>query len=157
MSLQLAEQFEANEQYEQAYEEYKKLYAATPDDIGLLERLGHISLILEKQDEAASYYYEILKRDVTNALAYDQLISIYENTDRYKYYIYRGNKNSIEGKLDFAINDFKKDSCFFTCFFDELNLVFYPIRFKPKIAENHSVINRHLFVNDSLHLVLTTH
>ena len=108
MSLQLAEQFEANEQYEQAYEEYKKLYAATPDDIGLLERLGHISLILEKQDEAASYYYEILKRDVTNALAYDQLISIYENTDRYKYYIYRGNKNSIEGKLDFAINDFKK-------------------------------------------------
>lgn len=108
MSLQLAEQFEANEQYELAYEEYKKAYAATPEDIGLLERLGHISLILEKQDEAASYYYEILKRDVTNPLAYDQLISIYEHTDKYKYYIYRGNKNSIEGKLDFAISDFKK-------------------------------------------------
>ena len=28
MSLQLAEQFEANEQYEQAYEEYKKLHIA---------------------------------------------------------------------------------------------------------------------------------
>ena len=28
--------------------------------------------------------------------------------DKYKYYIYRGNRNSIEGKLDFAINDFKK-------------------------------------------------
>lgn len=108
MSLQLAEQFEANEQYEQAYEEYKKEYANNPDDLGLLERLGHLSLILENKDEAAYYYYEILKRDVTNPLAYDQLISIYENTDRYKYYIYRGNKNSIEGKLDFAINDFKK-------------------------------------------------
>ena len=35
-------------------------------------------------------------------------MSIYENTDKYKYYIYRGNKNSLEGKLDFAINDFKK-------------------------------------------------
>ena len=88
MSLQLAEQFEANEQYEQAYEEYKKAYASNPDDVGLLERLGHISLILEKTDDAAGYYYEILKRDVTNALAYDQLISIYERTDKYKYYIY---------------------------------------------------------------------
>ena len=48
MSLQLAEQFEANEQYEQALEEYKKLYASNPDDVGLLERLGHISLILDK-------------------------------------------------------------------------------------------------------------
>lgn len=108
MSLQLAEQFEANEQYEQAYEEYKKVYAQTPDDVGILERLGHLSLILEKTDEAANYYYEILKRDVANPLAYEQLMSIYENTDRYKYYIYRGNKNSIEGKLDFAVNDFKK-------------------------------------------------
>ncbi len=108
MSLQLAEQFEANEQYEDAYREYKKVYDSNPDDLGLLERLGHLSLILERTEEAANYYHEILKRDVTNPLAYEQLMSIYENSDKYKYYIYRGNKNSIEGKLDFAINDFKK-------------------------------------------------
>lgn len=108
MSLQLAAQFEANEQYEQAYEEYKKELENTPDDIGILERLGHLSLILEREQEAAGYYYEILKRDVTNPLAYEQLMTIFENTDKYKYYIYRGNKNSLEGKLDFAINDFKK-------------------------------------------------
>lgn len=108
MSLQLAEQFEANEQYEEALREYKKVYEQNPDDIGLMERLGHLSLILDKPEDAAEYYHEILKRDVTNPLAYEQLMSIYENTDRYKYYIYRGNKNSIEGKLDFAINDFKK-------------------------------------------------
>ncbi len=108
MSLQLAEQFEANEQYEQAYEQYKKAYEQSPDDIGLLERLGHISLILERPEEASNYYYEILKRDMTNTLAYEQLMSIYENTDKYKYYIYRGNRNSLDGKLDFAINDFKK-------------------------------------------------
>jgi len=108
MSLQLAEQFEANEQYEQAFEEYKKELENSPDDTGILERMGHLSLILNKPDEAARYYYEILKHDVSNTLAYEQLMSIYENTDRYKYYIYRGNKNSLEGKLDFAINDFKK-------------------------------------------------
>jgi len=108
MSLQLAEQFEANEQYELAYEEYKKFHEQNPDDLGVLERLGHLSLILDNKDEAANYYYEILKRDVTNPLAYEQLMSIYETTDRYKYYVYRGNKNSIEGKLEFAISDFKK-------------------------------------------------
>lgn len=108
MSLQLAEQFEANEQYEQALEEYKKELEANQDDVGIYERLGHLSLILGNSEDAARYYYEILKRDVTNQLAYEQLMSIFENTDRYKYYIYRGNKNSIEGKLDFAINDFKK-------------------------------------------------
>lgn len=108
MSLQLAEQFEANEQYEDAYREYKKVYEQSPDDLGLLERLGHLSLILDNPEEAAGYYNEIIKRDVTNPLAYEQLMSIYENTDKYKYYIYRGNKNSIEGKLDFAISDFKK-------------------------------------------------
>ena len=108
MSLQLAEQFEANEQYEDAYREYKKEYEANSNDIGILERLGHLSMILNKKDEAITYYNEIIKRDVTNPLAYEQLMSIYQETDKYKYYIYRGNKNSIEGKLDFAINDFKK-------------------------------------------------
>lgn len=108
MSLQLAEQFEANEQYEQAYLEYQKAFEQTPEDLGILERLGHLALILDKTDEAANYYHKILERDVTNSLAYEQLMSIYENTDRYKYYIYRGNKNSLEGKLEFAINDFKK-------------------------------------------------
>ena len=108
MSLQLAEQFEANEQYEDALREYKKEYQKNPDDLGLLERLGHLNLILDMPEEAAGYYHEILKRDITNSLAYEQLMSIYENTDKYKYYIYRGNKNSIEGKIDFAINDFKK-------------------------------------------------
>ena len=108
MSLQLAEQFEANEQYEEAYREYKKEYEANPDNMGVLERLGHLSMILDKLDEAASYYHEILKRDVTNPLAYEQLMTIYEDTDAYKYYVYRGNKHSIEGKLEFAIKDFKK-------------------------------------------------
>ena len=87
MSLQLAEQFEANEQYEDAYREYKEVYEQNPDDLGLLERLGHLSLILDRPEEAAGYYNEIIKRDVTNPLAYEQLMTIYENTDKYKYYI----------------------------------------------------------------------
>ena len=89
MSLQLAEQFEANEQYEDAFREYKKEYDKNPEDLGLMERLGHLCLILEKPEEAAGYYHEILKRDITNPLAYEQLMTIYENTDKYKYYQWR--------------------------------------------------------------------
>ena len=58
MSLQLAEQYEENEQYVQAYDEYKKLSERNPKDLSLLERLGHLAMLLDKKDEIE----RILKR-----------------------------------------------------------------------------------------------
>ncbi len=108
MSLQTAEQFEENEQYTQAFEEYQKLYNRNPKDLSLLERLGHISMLLDNKEQAAEYYSKILEFDATNVLAYEQLMDIYVTTDKYKYYIYRGNMHSVEHKLEHAINDYKK-------------------------------------------------
>lgn len=108
MSLQTAEQFEENEQYDQAYEEYKKLYERNPKDLSLLERLGHISMLLDNKEQAAEYYSKILEADATNTLAYEQLMDIYVTTDKYKYYIYRGNMHAVEHKFEHAINDYKK-------------------------------------------------
>lgn len=108
MSLQTAEQFEENEQYTQAFEEYKKLYERNPKDLSLLERLGHLSMLLDNKEEAAKYYSKILESDATNVLAYEQLMDIYVTTDKYKYYIYRGNMHTVEHKLEHAINDYKK-------------------------------------------------
>jgi tetratricopeptide (TPR) repeat protein len=108
MSLQLAEQYEDNEQYTQAYEEYKKLYERNPKDLSLLERLGHLSILLENKDDAVSYYSKILEYDATNILAYEQLMDIYVTTDKYKYYVCRGNLHSVEHKYEHAISDFKK-------------------------------------------------
>ena len=108
MSLQTAEQFEENEQYTLAFEEYKKLYERNPKDLSLLERLGHLSMLLDNKEEAAKYYSEILESDATNVLAYEQLMDIYVTTDKYKYYIYRGNMHTVEHKLEHAINDYKK-------------------------------------------------
>ena len=108
MSLQLAEQYEENEQYTQAYDEYKKLHERNPKDLSLLERLGHLSMLLENKEEAAEYYSKILEFDATNVLAYEQLMDIYVTSDRYKYYIYRGNLHTVEHKLEHAINDYKK-------------------------------------------------
>ena len=108
MSLQLAEQYEENEQYTQAYEEYKKLHERNPKDLSILERLGHLSMLLDNKEEAAEYYTKILESDATNVLAYEQLMDIYVTTDRYKYYVYRGNMHSVEHQLEHAINDYKK-------------------------------------------------
>ncbi len=108
MSLQLAEQYEENEQYEQAYEEYKKLSERNPKDLSLLERLGHLAMLLDKKDEAAEYYSKILESDATNTLCYEQLMDIYVTTDKYKYYVYRANLHTVEHKYEHAINDYKK-------------------------------------------------
>lgn len=108
MSLQLAEQYEENEQYEQAYDEYKKLSERTPKDLSLLERLGHLAMLLDKKDEAAEYYSKILEFDATNTLCYEQLMDIYVTTDKYKYYVYRANLHTVEHKYEHAINDYKK-------------------------------------------------
>lgn len=108
MSVNLAEQFEENEQYDKAYEEYKKAYIQRPKSIEVLERLGHVAMILDKKDEAREYYQKILELDMTNPLAYQQLMDIYVHTDRYKYYISRGNLHVIQNELSHAINDFKK-------------------------------------------------
>lgn len=106
--MSLAEQYEQEEQYDKAYEEYKKEHQARPSDLGILERLGHLAMMLNKKEEAAEYYSKILERDMTNTLCYEQLMDIYVDTDRYKYYVYRGNLHSVEQKLEQAINDYKK-------------------------------------------------
>ena len=108
MSLQIAEQYEANEQYDKAYDEYKKLYASNPKDMNVIERLAHLAMMLGNKTDAADYYTKLLDFDMTNTMVYEQLMDIYQDTDRFKYYINRGNLHSIEHKYDHAINDFKK-------------------------------------------------
>jgi tetratricopeptide (TPR) repeat protein len=108
MSLNTAEKFEENEQYDKAYEEYKKEYTRKSKDIYILERLGHLAVLLEKKDEAEEYFNKLLEIDPMNTLAYEQLMDIHMHDSRYKYYIARGNLHSIEKEFSHAINDFKK-------------------------------------------------
>lgn len=108
MSLQAAEEFEENGQYEEAYEEYKKVYSHNPNDLSLLAQLGHIAVMLKRNDEAEEFYHKMLSLDATNPTPYEQLMDIYIDTDKYKYYVYRGNLHSIEQKYEHALHDFKK-------------------------------------------------
>lgn len=108
MSIELAEKFEENEEYEKAYEEYKKVLDKKPKSKDILERLAHLASLLKKNEDAEIYYSKILEQDATNILAYEQLMDIFEGTDRYKYYTYRGNLHVCQNQVSHAINDFKK-------------------------------------------------
>jgi len=108
MSINIAEQLEENEQYDKAYAEYKKVYAQRPKSLEILERLGHLALMLDNRDEALEYFSKMLELDATNEMAYEQLMDLYAHTDRYKYYVARGNLHIIQEELSHAINDFKK-------------------------------------------------
>lgn len=108
MSIETAEQFEENGQYEEAYEEFKKSYAHSPNDLSLLAQLGHVASILNKKDEAAEYYNKMLTLDATNPTAYEQLMDIYIDTDKYKYYVCRGNYHSVQQQYEHATHDFQK-------------------------------------------------
>lgn len=108
MSMITAQQFEENEEYEKAYEDYKTILENRPNDTEVLERLGHIAIILEKKDEAEEYYNRLLEIDAKSELAYEQLMDIYISNDKYKYYISRGNLHIIKDEITYALSDYKK-------------------------------------------------
>lgn len=106
--MNLAEQLEQDEKYEEAYAEYKKQMAQKPADVELLTKLGHLALILEKKEDAKIYYAKILEIDPPNILAHEQLIDIFMHEDRFKYYLLRGNLRALQRQMSHAKSDFKK-------------------------------------------------
>ena len=106
--MKLAEQLEIDEKYEDAYAEYKKELPHKSNDIDLLTKLGHLSLILNKKEEAKIYYSKILEFDPANILAHEQLIDIFAEEDRFKYYLFRGNLRSLQQQFSQAKSDYQK-------------------------------------------------
>ncbi len=108
MSIELAEQYEEQEEYEKAYDEYLKLLNARPKSVDLLQRTAHIAKIIGKEEDAEKYFSKILEYEPTNEVAYEQLMDMFINSDKFKYYTYRGNLHLIQQKFEHAAGDFKK-------------------------------------------------
>ena len=107
--MSLAEQYEEQEEYDKAYEEYKKQYDSGRITADLLQSLGHVASILGKKDEAEEYYKQMVGLDPNNIVAYEKLMDIcFENDDKYMYYLSRAQKHVLEQQFDHAINDYKK-------------------------------------------------
>ncbi len=108
MSIELAEKYEEQEDYEKAFNEYKQLLDAKPSSIDLMQRLAHVACILNRQDDVEHYFTKILEKDPKNELAYEKLMDLFFDSDKFKYYSYRGNLHVLQGKLQQASGDFKK-------------------------------------------------
>ena len=106
--MNTAEQLEQNEKYEEAYAEYKKMLVQNPENIEILTRLAHIASILERREEVKLYYAKILELDPSNILAHEQLLDIFVNEDKFKYYLIRGNLHALQQQLSYAKSDYKK-------------------------------------------------
>lgn len=106
--MKLAEQFEMDEKYDEAYAEYRKELPHKSGDIELLTKLAHLALILDKKDEAKAYYGRMLEVDPANILAHEQLVDLYQNEDKYKYYLLRGNMHALQQQMGYAKSDYRK-------------------------------------------------
>lgn len=106
--MSIAEQLEEEEKYAEAYEEYKKMLSQKKDNVEVLTRLAHLAVILEKKDEAKTYYSMILEADPSNILAHEQLLDIFINEDKFKYYLLRGNMHALQQQMSYANSDYKK-------------------------------------------------
>lgn len=106
--MSTAEQLEQEEKYEEAYEEYKRRLNQKEGDVEVLTRLAHLALILEKKEDAKFYYAKILEYDPSNILAHEQLLDLFINEDKFKYYLLRGNMHALQQQMSFAKSDYKK-------------------------------------------------
>nr|MCR5266543.1 hypothetical protein [Cyanobacteria bacterium RUI128] len=107
--MSLAEQYENEEKYEEAYTEYKKELESGRESAELYKKLAHVASILNKKDEAEEYYKHLVSLRPDDIVAYEQLMDIcFENDDKYTYYLSRGQKHVLEQQFEHAINDFKK-------------------------------------------------
>ena len=77
--MSIAEQYEQEEKYAEAYLEYKKELSHRKDDVELLTRLGHLALMLEKKEDAVSYFNQIIAhidfQKIVNACKYYDLLN----------------------------------------------------------------------------------
>ena len=108
MTIEQAEQFEEQELYDKVYAEYKKLLDKRPNSVEILQRTAHVAKILGLIEDAEKYFSKIVEEDKANIMAYEQLMDLFEGSDRYKYYTYRGNLHVCQGQLQHAAGDFKK-------------------------------------------------
>jgi len=106
--MNTAEQLEQNEKYEEAYVEYKKILMHKPDDVDTLTRTAHVALILGNKSDAKQLYARILEVDPSNIMAHEQLLDIFVDEDKFKYYLLRGNLHALQQQMSYANSDYKK-------------------------------------------------
>ena len=78
------------------------------DDAEYLEKIALLAKTMEKEEDAAKYWEELVVVNPNALVAYSELLDIYNNTNKYKYYITRAKYKILNEKVSQSIDDYKK-------------------------------------------------
>jgi len=79
-----------------------------PQDIHSLHEKASEAMSEGEREKAIELYNEILEYEPGDEIAHGQLMDLYFDTDKFRYYLTRANYNVVNQKFEHAINDTKK-------------------------------------------------
>lgn len=97
-----------NEQYDKAYEVLQNSYESLKNDAEYLEKIALLAKMMEKNEDAVKYWEELVVVNPNSLVAYSELLDIYINTNKYKYYITRAKYKILNEKVTQSVDDYKK-------------------------------------------------
>lgn len=106
--LDRAQSLSDNEQFEDAYNVLTAAYNDCKENAEFLEKIALAAQTLDRKDDAQKYWEELILIAPNSMVAYSELQDIYNETDRYKYYLTRAKVKVLNGQIGQAIPDYKK-------------------------------------------------
>ena len=97
-----------NEDYDKAYEMLTKAYDKLKEDAEYLEQIALLAKTMDKNEDATKYWEELVVINPNSLVGYSELLDIYNNTNKYKYYITRAKYKILNEKVSQSIDDYKK-------------------------------------------------
>ncbi len=97
-----------------------------------------------EREKAIELYNKILEEAPGDEIAHGQLMDLYFDTDKFKYYLMRANYNIVNQKIEHAINDTKK----------ALNLDPESIDARVKLARLYRISNKNLKAIDEFNKII---
>ncbi|MBQ4123040.1 tetratricopeptide repeat protein [bacterium] len=96
------------EQYENAYELLEGSYDKLKNNEEYIEKIALTAKTLEKTEDAAKYWEELIALNPNSIVAYSELLDIYNEKNKYKYYVTRAKYKILNEKVSQSIDDYKK-------------------------------------------------
>lgn len=97
-----------NEQYDNAYELLQKSYEDFKNDGEYLEKIALLAKTIDKNDDSLKYWEELVNLNPNSLVAYSELLDMYINTNKYKYYLTRAKYKILNQQVSQSIDDYKK-------------------------------------------------
>ncbi len=106
--IERAQSLTDNEQFEEAFNVLTAAYNDGKTNAEFLEKIALAAATLNKKDEAAKYWEELIDIAPNSMVAYTELQDVYYDTNRYKYYLTRAKVKTLNKQVAQAIPDYKK-------------------------------------------------